>query len=74
MGTTAALDRPSIRESALLRSTSGLPVRTKPLCGGRYRVPKASDIGDSEIRSLEEWSVPRYDEAIVSLAFMVRIR
>jgi len=26
MGTTAALDRPSIRESALLRSTSGLPV------------------------------------------------
>jgi hypothetical protein len=41
-------------------------VRTKRLCGGRYRVPKGRDIGDSRPRSLAEWSVSRYDEAILS--------
>src|SRR2546428_12845286 len=46
--------------------------RTKPLCGGRYRVLDTSDIGDFETRSLEEWSVSRYDEAVVTPCFMVK--
>jgi len=35
MGTTAALDRPSIRESALLRSTSGLSLALIGNASGR---------------------------------------
>jgi hypothetical protein len=35
-------------------------------------VPEGSDIGDSRLGvSLAEWSVSRYDQAIVSLGFMV---
>jgi hypothetical protein len=35
-------------------------------------VPQASDIGDSRPSSFEEWSVSRYDKAILSLDFMVK--
>ena len=39
-------------------------------------MPEGSDIGGSRLRvetgSLAEWSVSRYDEAIVSLGLMVR--
>jgi hypothetical protein len=36
-------------------------------------VLEASGIGDSRLVSLEEWSVPRYDEAIEVFGFMVEV-